>query len=104
MRPCLIPILAAALAACSQFPELDASVSDQTRRAPYPDLVPLDTLTARIGEYRITSDMSDATLARAANLKSQTGRRGTSSAVADPARVARLRARATELRATSAGN
>lgn len=97
MRQCQSLILTAALAACSQFPELDASVDEQIRDAPYPDLVPVESLTARIGEDRITPGLADAVEGRASGLKARSGPRGGGAAV-DTDRVARLRARAAELR------
>lgn len=73
-----ISMICAALAACSTFPELDASVSDEVRDAPYPDLVPMASLEQRTTEGRIT----DATLPDV------------------NARIARLKARAARLRGT----
>lgn len=97
MRPCPSLILVAALAACSQFPDLDAAIDAETRAAPYPDLVPLETLDARMGGFRITPDGSDAIAARADGLEART--RGQAAvATPDRARIADLRARAEALR------
>lgn len=103
MRPSLILFLVAALSACSQFPELDATVSDDARDAPFPDLVPIESLTARIGQDRITPDMPGTVEARAEGLRSQAGRR-TATAAPDPARVARLKTRAEALRGAPVGD
>ena len=71
-------ILVAALPACSQFPALDAAVSDDVRDAPYPDLVPLDTLDIRTGPGRITPGTAQTMEARIARLKARAARlRGT---------------------------
>lgn len=43
----LVPLLALSLAACTQFPELDARLTEADRTAPYPALVPLAPLLAR---------------------------------------------------------
>ncbi|MDX1785773.1 hypothetical protein [Roseovarius sp. ZX-A-9] len=67
-------ILVAALSACSQFPELDAVVSDDIRDAPYPDLVPLDTLDIRTGPGRITPGTAQTVEARVARLKARAAR------------------------------
>jgi len=63
-----------AVAGCSQFPELEASVTDETRDAPYPKLVPLETLQARIGDERITPEMGQTVQVRATRLKSRAAR------------------------------
>ncbi|QIE47461.1 hypothetical protein G5B38_06380 [Pseudohalocynthiibacter aestuariivivens] len=77
LAPAALPyalILMAALASCSQFPELDAAVSDDIRDAPYPDLVPLDTLDIRTGTGRIAPDAAQTMESRVARLKSRAAR------------------------------
>ena len=80
-RPALPAALAicAALSACSQFPDLDATTSDAVRDAPYPDLVPLDGLQARFDPDAALPDATrDSVAARAARLKARAARlRGT---------------------------
>jgi hypothetical protein len=73
----VLPLCAALLAACTQFPALDDSVSAQTRAAPYPDLVPLERLTSQVPSPRADASATEAAL---------------------NARLARLRARAAGLR------
>ena len=69
-----------ALAGCTQFPEVDAAVSDQAKTAPPPVLVPIDTLLAQ-GDTSSFEDgqeteaqlaaRADALAARAKKLKQQ---------------------------------
>lgn len=63
--------LAAALSGCTQFPELDASVSDAARTAPYPDLVPLGGLQARLTTTNIAPDTVSTIEARIARLEAR---------------------------------
>lgn len=79
-RPALIPAaaLVLALASCAEFPELDRAMSSRARSAPYPRLLPMQTLLA-------------ASPARSGEVAFATG--------ALPARAASLRARARALRA-----
>lgn len=44
MRPALLTLLA--IAACTQFPDLDSRTTRAAMNAPYPALVPLDALLA----------------------------------------------------------
>lgn len=44
-----LAILALALSACSTFPELDARLTEADRAAPWPELVPVETLLADAG-------------------------------------------------------
>lgn len=74
--------LTLALSACTQFPELDDATSRETRRAPYPDLLPVEDLRARVAAPR-TSEQTTRTL---------------------EARVAALRARAARLRGSVIDN
>lgn len=90
--------LALALAACAQFPELDAARSADVADAPWPDLLPIETLLAG-PPPRATEAETDAVAARAAALRNRAARlkgpvvdaatksrmrRGVSRPVADP--------------------
>lgn len=82
--------LAGAVSGCAQFPELDASVSDTVRAQPFPDLVPLDGLQARLDSTQITPETGPAVEARIAQLKARAARlRG---AVVDAPTRARIKA------------
>lgn len=71
-RAPLIAIVAAlALPACSQFPQLDAAVSEQARRADYPELIPAGDVLGRRSEGRLTDRDADSLIARAANLRAR---------------------------------
>lgn len=59
------------LAACTQFPELDARTADIDPRTPYPALVPLDPLLARAKDDQITGDTESRLDARAAGLRAR---------------------------------
>lgn len=80
MRPSLAFALSVALGAgavlpgCTQFPQLDATISDTTRRAPYPDLVPLEGLRARIDGTRIAPDTAESVTTRADRLRARAAR------------------------------
>ena len=63
-------------AGCSQFPELDATVRPGIMAAPYPDLVPVETLTAQRGPGRIDADAADTLEARADRLRARAARLG----------------------------
>ncbi|WP_370211532.1 hypothetical protein [Roseovarius sp.] len=56
---------------CTQFPEVHASVSDEMANKPYPDLVPIHTLRARIDSPTLTPQNADAVAARADALRSR---------------------------------
>lgn len=77
-RPALALLLWAVVTACTPFPQLDDTVGDDLKNAPYPRLVPLGTLDNRLAQ----SQLSDQSL---------TGME---------ARIDRLRARAAGLRGT----
>ncbi|MFG6509881.1 hypothetical protein ACGYK6_13045 [Sulfitobacter sp. 1A15333] len=87
------------LAGCTQFPELDRTITPALEAAPYPDLVPIDPLLAKATAGRIDPARTEAALTgRAANLEARAARVSrTSAQSASAARVARLRARAAEL-------
>lgn len=67
-------ISAATIAACSQFPELDNDAALGAREAPYPDLVPVETLRAQVPETAITPDNQTAVEARIARLRARAAR------------------------------
>ena len=66
-----ISAFAAVLAGCTTFPQLDAVVSDEARRADYPRLVPAAGLLAKRSEGRLTETSGEALLARAARLQAR---------------------------------
>ena len=81
------PLLA--LVACAEFPQLDSTLDDAARAAPYPDLVPLGPLLAAQAPVAAT-DPGRATQDRAAALRARAARlRG---AVIAPAERARMQA------------
>ena len=65
--PYLIPALSLATllstAACTQIPELDATVPDRLRNAPYPDLITLDGSLATAQLPRDQADEIEQSLA-----------------------------------------
>ncbi|EPX82056.1 hypothetical protein [Salipiger mucosus] len=73
MRPTPLLLAAALLAACTQFPELDATQTPGVATAPYPDLVPLDWLTDA-PEPRATPEMRAGIEGRVAGLRGRAAR------------------------------
>ncbi|WP_306113590.1 MULTISPECIES: hypothetical protein [unclassified Roseovarius] len=67
----LFPTLFAALSACSDFPELEDTVDSD---ATYPDLVPIESLTAKTPDARIEPETAPDTQARIDRLKSRAAR------------------------------
>ncbi len=67
----LLSALFAALSACSEFPALDDATSREARTAPYPDLVPIETLNAQAPEQRIEPETTAETQARIDKLKAR---------------------------------
>ncbi len=63
--------LAAALAGCTTFPELDAVVSEEAKRADYLSLVPADQLLGKRSDGRVTEETGRALQARAADLRAR---------------------------------
>ena len=62
-------ILAVSLSACTQFPQLDAAVSDRARSADYPSLIPAERIAAkRDSGGRLQEGDGEALLARADRL------------------------------------
>lgn len=99
MRLCAL-CLAAGLAACTQFPDLDATRTPGVADAPYPDLVPIDTLIAG-PEPRATEAAIGQVQGRVSGLQASAARlRGVSAGPQGiSGRVARLRQRAAALKA-----
>lgn len=97
MRICAL-LLAAGLAACTQFPELDATRSAAVANAPYPDLVPIETLLAG-PEPQATEAVIGQVQGRVAGLQAKATRlRGVSAGPQGIAgRVTRLRQKAAGL-------
>lgn len=78
LRPALAAIIAACLAGCAQFPELDAAISPGAKNADYPDLVPIEQLKAQVPEVKTDSDTLDEIDARVESLRTRAQRlRGT---------------------------
>lgn len=69
--PRLTLIAACALAACTTFPQLDAVVSEEARRADYPRLVPAEQLLGKRSDGRVTEATGPALEARAADLRAR---------------------------------
>jgi len=83
--------LAAALSACTQFPELDVTVPASAKNAPFPELKPLEPLLAPGSRLASDNAQTEATLAaRVAALRTRAaGLRGN---VIDPQTRTRMRA------------
>lgn len=70
--------LGLALVACTEFPELDAALSVEARAAPYPMLLPVEELKARVDAPRIAPKTASGIEARVAALRARAARlRGT---------------------------
>ncbi|MEO0991358.1 MAG: hypothetical protein AAFX00_10465 [Pseudomonadota bacterium] len=67
MRPVLLLFLM--LAACTEFPELDAKATERARSAPYPQLSPIDDIIFGGPELRIDEDTQDLIKWRGDRLK-----------------------------------
>lgn len=61
--------LTMAVAGCVAVPELDRAISDEARLAPYPDLIPVETIRAEVPEPRIADDTGPDLQARAEALQ-----------------------------------
>ena len=67
--------LLSALTACTEFPELDATVSPEQANAPYPDLVPLAPLLAQANTSNGTAELANTNLdQRLSNLRARASR------------------------------
>lgn len=94
--------VAGLVGACTQFPDLDASETPGVAEAPYPALVPLETLTTAAAPPRAQPEMIEDVTARAAALDARAERlQGASSGPGSDVqrRLALLRQRAEALRA-----
>lgn len=90
-RSAIVLGLIAGLAACSQFPPLDESLSPGAKSAPYPDLVPVEDLRAQAAGLQIGDQTLSGIEARVARLKARAARlRGTVLSGADRARLAQV--------------
>lgn len=74
IRFALALFLIAALTACSQFPQLDETVGDAARKAPYPDLIPIEKFHAQIPDTLIEPTTAPQVEARVAQLKARAAR------------------------------
>ncbi|MDF0603789.1 hypothetical protein P1J78_24035 [Psychromarinibacter sp. C21-152] len=63
--------LAAVLSGCTRFPELDAAITPEARRAGYPDLVPITEVLDRRDLARTTAREGEIVEARAAALRAR---------------------------------
>jgi len=73
-RAIFLSLTVATLAvACTSFPELDAAVTPEARRAAYPVLIPTQPVLDRRSNVRVTVATGEALLARAANLRARAG-------------------------------
>ncbi len=63
-----------ALGACNEFPELDESVDSAARDAVYPDLVPIETITAGVAETQIEPETEEDLEERVDRLKARAKR------------------------------
>lgn len=71
LPPLLLPALLATLSACNEFPELEDTVDSN---ATYPDLVPIESLTAKAPDPQIEPETATDTQARIDRLKSRAAR------------------------------
>ena len=69
-----LPALFAALSACNEFPALDDTMDREARNAPYPDLVPIETLNAQAPDPRIKPETAADTQSRIDRLKARAAR------------------------------
>ena len=66
--------LAFAVSACTDFPELDAAVSERAKRADYPTLVAIDGILSGANEYQITPATIGDLQSRIARLRARAAR------------------------------
>jgi len=67
-------VAATTLAACSQFPQLEEDAALGARDAPYPELVPAESLRAQAPGAQITDDSQAALDTRITRLRSRAAR------------------------------
>ena len=88
MRAPLALLLALSLAACAEFPELDATLSAEMRAAPYPSLAPTAELSASQDAPRLSSTSAASLASRVTALRSRASRlQGSIVSRADKARL-----------------
>ncbi len=68
---CIFLAVATLAAGCATFPELDAAVSPEARRAAYPVLIPTQPVLDRRADVRVTPETGEALERRAANLRAR---------------------------------
>ena len=71
MRARLALALWTALTACTPFPQLDSTIADDLKDAPYPQLVPLDSLDTQLAQSRLTDESLAGMEARTARLRTR---------------------------------
>jgi hypothetical protein len=102
--PARFLLLAALLAGCAEFPQLDAAISPEARRAPFPTLVPLPEVLDRRADARLTGEEAGPLEARAGRLRA----RGVPPLARESGRIglraADLRARAAPLERVDPGD
>lgn len=91
-------LLLLALAACAEFPALDARIPDAERTAPPPPLLPLRDLLAAEETAPPVPDFAPALAAEAARLQAQAASLPPAGGNSDGGRLADLQARAEALR------
>ncbi len=67
-------VLAAALAACSDMPELNGTVPAHLESADFPDLIPLEPILAGAEDVQITDQTSAGIAARVSRLRNRAAR------------------------------
>lgn len=80
-----------ALAGCSDQPDLDTTIDDSVRAAPYPDLVPLEPLLATTGPRRDETDKPETDLVARRDRLQQRAQRLRGGAVVDTGTRTRMR-------------
>ncbi|AKS46793.1 hypothetical protein SAMN05444287_1916 [Octadecabacter temperatus] len=67
--------LLAALPSCTEFPELDSTVSSEVANAPYPELVPLAPLLAQANTSTGAAEIANTNIdSRLSNLRARAAR------------------------------
>ena len=73
-KPLVFLALATLIPACSQFPDLDDATGKSALNAPYPDLVPAETIHAAAATTTVTETTAPQFEARSASLKARAAR------------------------------
>lgn len=75
LRPSLYALTLCLISACTQFPELDETVTPELEAADFPALVPLDPILANARSAQSQTLRTEAALeARVANLRARAAR------------------------------